>query len=141
MAMVQSSVGSLHETDSPAARLRRPRLAFTIVELLVVISLMSILVALTMPAFSAARESARMIACKSNLTRISIGLSAYADSKGAWRRGAFDWKRDGALTFSASTLEIAANPSALTRDLQFSHFQNSSNMRRTSKLSNSYVNS
>ena len=55
--MVQSSIGSLHETESPAACLRRLRLAFTIVELLVVISIISILVALTMPALSRAQKA------------------------------------------------------------------------------------
>jgi len=107
--MVQSSIGSLHETESPAARLRRSRLAFTIVELLVVISIISILVALTMPALSAARESARMIACKSNLKQLYIGLSAFADSKGAYCSGAFDWKRDGAVTEVGWVADVVNN--------------------------------
>ncbi len=71
---------------------------FTLVELLVVISIIGILVALTMPALSSARESARSATCKSNLRQFYMGLSAVAERKKIWCTGAFDWKRDGCVT-------------------------------------------
>ena len=50
-----------------------------------------------------------MIACKSNLKQLYIGLSAYADSKGAYCSGAFDWKRDGAVTEVGWVADVVNN--------------------------------
>lgn len=54
------------------------RVAFTLIELLVVISIIVLLVALLMPALRGARDSARRVACQSNLRQIGIGTAAYA---------------------------------------------------------------
>ncbi len=51
--------------------------AFTLVELLVVISIITILVALAMPAFVKARELARRTSCKNNLRQIFIAIENY----------------------------------------------------------------
>ena len=50
-----------------------------------------------------------MIACKSNLKQLYIGLSSYADSKGAYCSGAFDWKRDGAVTEVGWVADVVNN--------------------------------
>ncbi|MEX0713694.1 MAG: DUF1559 domain-containing protein [Pirellulales bacterium] len=72
--------------------------AFTLVELLVVISVIGVLVAILMPVLGRARESARDNVCKSNLRQIGIGLMAHAESRGLLCSGAFDWRRDGCAT-------------------------------------------
>ena len=71
---------------------------FTLVELLVVISIISLLVAITVPAISAARESARMSTCKHNQHQLWVGFASHADRTGKYCSGAFNWRGDGAVT-------------------------------------------
>ena len=51
--------------------------AFTLVELLIVIAIISILAAILFPVFSRARENARRSSCASNLKQIGMGLLQY----------------------------------------------------------------
>lgn len=76
----------------------RNRRGFTLVELLVVITVIGLLVALLIPAVGAARESARNSACMSNLRQLGLGLTQYADKYGHFCSGATDWRRDGCIT-------------------------------------------
>jgi prepilin-type N-terminal cleavage/methylation domain-containing protein/prepilin-type processing-associated H-X9-DG protein len=55
------------------------RYGFTLLEILVVIGIIAILFALIAPAIHAARESARSVACKSNLRQLSMAMLNYAD--------------------------------------------------------------
>ena len=54
------------------------RYAFTLIELIVVIAILTLLIALLLPAIKRARESGRVVACTSNLRQIGIGFSLYA---------------------------------------------------------------
>lgn len=54
------------------------RHAFALIELLVVISIISLLVSILLPALAKAREATQRISCANQLRQILIGLRSYA---------------------------------------------------------------
>jgi prepilin-type N-terminal cleavage/methylation domain-containing protein/prepilin-type processing-associated H-X9-DG protein len=52
---------------------------FTLVELLVVVSIIALLISILLPSLQSARESARSVACASNLRQLGQGNHMYAD--------------------------------------------------------------
>jgi len=73
------------------------KLGFTLVELLVVVTIIGILVSMLMPALSRSREAARSAYCQNNLRQFYLGMDLFA-SKDPQRRlctGAYDFRRDG----------------------------------------------
>jgi prepilin-type processing-associated H-X9-DG protein/prepilin-type N-terminal cleavage/methylation domain-containing protein len=76
----------------------RRRLAFTLVELLVVITIIGMLVALLLPAVQNARKRGRQLTCLNNLKQIGLATVSYDSSKGQFpgmtqfiKRGTTEW--------------------------------------------------
>src|SRR5687767_2702411 len=94
MKRIDAGIASLHPssfrlhpclfTGGPV----RPRKAFTLVELLVVIGIIAVLIAVLMPALNRARMSADLVKCQANFRQVHAAISMYAGEN----KGVLPWE-------------------------------------------------
>ena len=66
---------------------KRKSAGFTLVELLVVITIIGILIALLLPAVQAAREAARQTQCRNHLKQLALGMLNFEQANGHFPSG------------------------------------------------------
>jgi prepilin-type N-terminal cleavage/methylation domain-containing protein/prepilin-type processing-associated H-X9-DG protein len=108
---------------------KRKRFAFTLVELLVVITVIGILVGMLIPAVQSARESARRSRCQNNMRQIAMGIIMYEGEREIYPpvRAHADCTacaRWGVLTWILPYMEEGAVYDELNLDEDFNHADN-----------------
>lgn len=86
--------------DVPVKTMKKLKLGFTMIELLVVVSIIGVLAALVMVSFTASQKQAKDIERKSDLRQYSTALEAYANKN----NGLFPARTVGSGVIASTTL-------------------------------------
>ena len=106
------------------------KIGFTLVELLVVITIIGILIALLLPAVQAAREAARRMQCGNNMKQTMLAMHLYHESKTVFPVGASETGPNNAwVTWSAYLLPF----------LEQENVENQFNFAKTDSVTNQTV--
>ena len=105
-ALRQSNVARLGDDDGVlCSSCRRLKIGFTLLELLVVISVIALLTALLLPALYKAKSAAASTVCRGNLHQVGLALRMYLDDYGCYP---FDWHgRMGTGQIMGMTLNVS----------------------------------
>lgn len=80
----KNTKGGNHQTRAVTRRGSGGSRGFTLVEILVVVSIIALMAAILMPVFLQARDSARRNGCASNQRQIGVALLTYSDDYGGF---------------------------------------------------------
>src|SRR5947209_2232617 len=101
-------------------RTGRPRRAFNLIELVVVIAVVGILMGLLMTAVQSARGAASRIACANNLRQLSVACQHYHDQHSSLppRYAEFDFGKPASLNWLTLLLPYVEQEALYARTLQ-----------------------
>ena len=95
--------------------------AFTLVEMLVVISIIAILAALLLPAINGAREMARRASCSNNLKNLALAVQQFDQAKGQLPASRTFWNNPTYLTKVPASGGVPANWNSTSPQLATNH--------------------
>ncbi len=93
--------------------MRQTQHGFSLIELLVVISVTAVLMSMLMAATTVAREATRSLTCKNNLRQLGIGFLTYTeDQRGRWPSGSWNPLLEDQLGGYGSAMRVGYCPAA-----------------------------
>jgi prepilin-type N-terminal cleavage/methylation domain-containing protein/prepilin-type processing-associated H-X9-DG protein len=90
--------------------MNRPHHAYTLVELLVTITIIGILIGLLLPAVQIAREAARRASCLNNLHQVALAAQCYHDARGQFPAGVHPFAMVGNVPTGGTNLWVEMLP-------------------------------
>ncbi len=124
MSKKQATDGLWNRRAGPGPAAQRRSAGFSLVELLVVVSVTALLMTILLPALGAGRESARQAKCASNMRQVGIAYASYMNDNSGWTVNSRTfYRKTGVKTFSNSSQVIwgPVEPGDTTSPKDFLH--------------------